>query len=68
MTSAELHAARKRLGWTLETMADALRLAGSVETATNRIRELESGTRNISGPIAVAVEAFLAGFRPTHMR
>ncbi len=48
-------------------MADALRLGGSSEKGGQRVREMESGTKEISGPVAVAVEAFLTGFRPAHL-
>jgi len=45
-------------------MARALRLAGTPDKAATRVREMESGNRPISGPVAVAVEAFLSGWRP----
>jgi hypothetical protein len=67
MTSHELHAARQQLGWSVYEMADALRLGGSSEKGGQRVREMESGAKEISGPVAVAVEAFLTGFRPAHI-
>lgn len=63
-TPEDLKAARKSLGWSLRTMARALRLAGTAEKAATRVREMESGSRPISGPVCVSVEAFLDGWRP----
>lgn len=57
-----LHAARKELGWSLADMADALRLAQN--SGRDTIRKMESGKINVTGPITVAVEAFLAGYIP----
>ena len=62
MNGAELKAARKELGWSLADMADALRL--SEASGRDSIRKMERGKINISGPISVAVEAFLAGYIP----
>lgn len=62
MTGSELKSARKELGWSLADMADALRL--SEASGRDSIRKMESGKINISGPISVAVEAFLAGYIP----
>lgn len=63
-TPDDLKAARQSLGWSLRQMARALRLAGTPEKAATRVREMEDGRREISGPVAVAVEAFVDGFRP----
>lgn len=63
-TGADMKAARIGLGWSLRDMARALRLA-SVETkGPDRVRDMESGARDVTGPVTVAVESFLAGFRP----
>lgn len=62
MNGAELKEARKELGWSLADMADALRL--SEASGRDSIRKMESGKINISGPISVAIEAFLAGYIP----
>ena len=62
MNGTELKAARKELGWSLADMAGALRL--SETSGRDSIRKMESGKINISGPISVAVEAFLAGYIP----
>ena len=62
MNGTELKAARKELGWSLADMADALRL--SEASGRDSIRKMESGKINISGPISVAIEAFLAGYIP----
>lgn len=63
-TPHELYEARKALGWTIAEMARELRLGGAGDKPAQYVREMESGARPISGPISVAVEAFLAGFRP----
>lgn len=63
-TGADLSAARRRLGWSVYTLAKALRLSGDRLQTGKRVREMESGAREIWGPVAVAVESFLAGFRP----
>lgn len=60
----ELKSARHRLGWSLREMASALRLASAETKGADRVREMEDGRRPISGPVAVAVEAFAAGWRP----
>lgn len=60
----ELKAARQELGWSLAELARALRLGGGGDKPAQYVREMENGARSISGPVTVAVEAFLAGFRP----
>lgn len=62
MTSEEFQAARKKLGLSVNEMADALRL--SPENGGRKVRRFESGGVKISGPVAVAVEAMLSGFVP----
>jgi hypothetical protein len=66
-TPDDLYRARKRLGWSVYEMADALRLTGTREKAGQRVREMEAGDKPISGPVAVAVESFLAGYWPEHI-
>ena len=63
-TGDDLRAARTRLGWTVYEMGSALRLSGDRQKGGQRVREMESGSREITGPTSVAVEAFLWGFRP----
>lgn len=63
--AAELKIARQILGWDPLTMAQALRLAGTPEKLEARIQDMEAGKRDISGPVQVAMEAFLSGWRPT---
>lgn len=60
----QLRVARTMLDWDEATMARALRLGGTPEKAAARVREMELGKRDISGPVQVAVEAFLSGWRP----
>lgn len=61
----ELKVARQILGWDALTMGQALRLSGAPEKLEARILDMEAGKRDISGPVQVAVEAFLSGWRPT---
>lgn len=58
----KLKEARHKLGWSVNDMADALRL--SPANGGTSIRKMENGKTAISGPISVAVEAFLEGFIP----
>ena len=58
----DLKRARKILGWTVNDLSDALRLAPG--TGNRTIRRMEAGDANVTGPIAVATEAFLAGHLP----
>lgn len=67
-TAADLKAARASLGWSLRTMARALRLASAETKGADRVREMEDGRRDISGPVTVSIEAFLTGFRPDGWR
>ncbi|CAN5417056.1 hypothetical protein BH10PSE2_BH10PSE2_10070 [soil metagenome] len=62
---AQLRAARQILNWDEATVARALRLAGSPEKLVARVKDMEAGKREISGPVQVAMEAFLSGWRPT---
>lgn len=63
-SAAELKVARLILGWDALTMGEALRLTGAPETLAARIEDMEAGKRDISGPVQVAIEAFLSGWRP----
>lgn len=63
--AAELKLARQILGWDALTLARALRLAGTPEKMAARVNDMEAGRRDISGPVQVAVEALLSGWRPT---
>lgn len=58
----DLKRARKILGWTVNDLSDALRL--SPGTGNRTIRRMEAGDNHVTGPIAVATEAFLSGFIP----
>lgn len=58
----DLKRARKILGWTINDLADTLRLSPS--TGNRTIRRMEAGDSHVTGPIAVATEAFLSGFIP----
>lgn len=50
MTPAQFIAARKRLGLSIEAMAEFLRLKDG-----RSVRRYEDGSRQISGPIEVAI-------------
>ncbi len=63
-SAAELKVARQILGWDQLTMAHALRLAGTPAKMAARVNDMEPGKRDISGPVQVAMEAFLSGWRP----
>lgn len=63
-TGPQFKQVREALGWTPAEMARALRLAGGEDQGIKRVLEMESGKRDISGPVTVAVEAFLRGFAP----
>lgn len=63
-TGEDLRRARERLGWSELQMANELRLAGTAQKAKNRVREMEAGIKPITGPVQVAVAAFLSGWRP----
>lgn len=63
--AAELKVARQILGWDALTLGRALRLAGTESKVEARVLEMEGGRRDISGPVQVAVEALLSGWRPT---
>ena len=64
VTGPHLRQAREALGWSHAEFARALRLAGGPKQGEKRVREMEAGQRDISGPVTVAVEAFLRGFAP----
>jgi transcriptional regulator with XRE-family HTH domain len=63
-TGPQLKQVREALGWTPAEMARALRLAGGESQGVKRVQEMESGKRDISGPVTVAIEGFLRGFTP----
>ena len=63
-TGPHLKQAREALGWTPAELARALRLAGGESQGAKRVLEMESGRREISGPVTVAVESFLHGYCP----
>ena len=60
MTPAEFRAARKSLGWTQEQAAAALGYGGN-----RAISALETGERQVSATLALLVQAYLDGWRPT---
>ncbi len=63
-TAADLTAAAATLGWSDATLGRALRLVGNPEAVRKRVYQMKTGVAPISGPVAVAVEAFLDGYRP----
>jgi hypothetical protein len=69
MTGEELYAARAKLGelWDLGKPLGVNELARALRLGKNGaagILKMEAGERPISGPVSVAIEAMLAGFRP----
>lgn len=62
MTPAKLKLARSIMDYSVNEMADALRLSPANGGTT--IRKMESGKVNITGPIMVAVDAMLKGYDP----
>lgn len=63
-TGVHLRQAREAMGFSHAELARALRLAGGDKQGEKRVREMETGKRDISGPVTVAVEALLRGFLP----
>jgi predicted transcriptional regulator len=61
----DLREARLELGYTVTELAVALRM--KPESGNRTIRRIEAGDKEVTGPIAVAVEAMLEGFAPEHM-
>ena len=62
MTPAKLKLARAYMGYSVNEMADALRL--SPDNGDTTIRKMEAGKVRITGPIMVAVDAMLKGYDP----
>ena len=62
MTPAKLKLARNHMGYSINEMADALRL--SPDNGGTTIRKMEAGKVRITGPIMVAVDAMLKGYDP----
>lgn len=71
MTGDDIRSARATLGamWGLgrplhySELAAALKLRGRDPGAT--VRDYERGHSDVSGPVSVAIEAMLAGWRPS---
>ena len=62
MTPEKLKLARNHMGFSVNEMAEALRLSPANGGTT--IRKMEAGKINITGPISVAVDAMLKGYDP----
>lgn len=60
-TKEEFRNARQELGMSASQLAKTLRMG---RYAGRTIRRYESGESPIPGPVSVAVEAILTGFRP----
>lgn len=65
MKPQELRDARHELGMSVNELAEALRL--NPKNGGRKVRRWETGEHEISGPVAVAIEAMLNGFMPYHM-
>jgi transcriptional regulator with XRE-family HTH domain len=57
MNGVDLAAARHRLGLSVTELAERLRL--NMPNGRTFVREMETGKREISGPISVAIELML---------
>jgi DNA-binding XRE family transcriptional regulator len=62
MKPDKLKLARNHMGYSVNEMADALRLSPANGGTT--IRKMEAGKINITGPISVAVDAMMKGYDP----
>lgn len=62
MTPEKLKLARNYMGYSVNEMADALRLSPANGGTT--IRKMEAGKINITGPVSVAVDAMMKGYDP----
>ena len=62
MKPDKLKLARHRMGYSVNEMADALRLSPANGGTT--VRKMEAGKVRITGPIMVAVDAMLKGYDP----
>jgi hypothetical protein len=62
MTPEKLKLARNYMGFSVNEMADALRLSPANGGTT--VRKMEAGKINITGPISVAVDAMMKGYDP----
>lgn len=60
-TKDEFRGARQELGMSASQLAKTLRMGRG---AGRTIRRYESGETPVPGPVSVAVEALLTGFRP----
>jgi transcriptional regulator with XRE-family HTH domain len=60
-TASDLRAARKALGLTGAELARVLRLGSGGDRT---VRRWEAGDHSISGPVAIAIEAMLEGYKP----
>lgn len=61
MTSDEFRIARGNLGLTTRGMASILRFGANGD---RRVRRIENGEIEISGPVEVAIEALIDGWWP----
>lgn len=64
MTPAAIRKARADLGMTQAQFADVLRLSDPYGEGRRTVRRWENGQRTPSGPVSVAIEALLSGWRP----
>jgi len=62
-TAHDYATARHTLGLTVRELAAALRLSG--DNGYRSIQRIEDGEKPVPGPQAIALEAFLSGFRPS---
>lgn len=56
--------ARQKLGLSASGLAELLGLSNPGNNGATSVRNWEDGKRNPSGPVLIAVEALLTGWRP----
>lgn len=61
MTASELKAARKQLGMSISELAQMLRMGSG---GARKVQRFEAGDEPVTGPVSVAVEALISGWRP----
>lgn len=61
MTGEEFRAARRLLGLSQREVAAWLRLASNGD---RQVRRWEDGDQAVTGPVSLAMEAFMDGWRP----
>jgi transcriptional regulator with XRE-family HTH domain len=64
MTPRQFRQARRKLGLSLDQMAEMLGYEGEYTNRKKQVHQLETGERPIREPQRRLVEAYLSGYRP----